>query len=215
MKKRTLLPAIFMIVAICVVSGCKTHTAKTNTLDGTNIDFNVYGNDNEAYIDFTGSENVSNQEFIEIYYQMLPDALKTKLEQDKWTIKIVSDKELEEMFPNSDMNNRTFNAVTKKKKKKILFPDDRKNIQDSFFHEIGHALDTVSSDLSNTEEFKDIKDEESSVFRETYHYKGAYYTAVNKEFFAELFSQYIISGENLKNNCPNAFQFMEKAVQDI
>lgn len=74
---------------------------------------------------------------------MLPDALKTKLEQDKWTIKIISDKELEEMFQNSDMNNRTFNVVTVPSEKKILFPDDRENIQDSFFHEIGHALDTV------------------------------------------------------------------------
>lgn len=64
-----------------------------------------------------------------------------------------------------------------------------------FFHEIGHAVDVVSSDLSNTEQFKNIKNTESSVFCETYHYKGAYYTAVNKEFFAELFSQYIIGGK--------------------
>ena len=52
---------------------------------------------------------------------MLPDTLKTKLEQDKWTIKIVSDKELEEMFPNSDMNNRTFNAVTVPSEKRFYF----------------------------------------------------------------------------------------------
>lgn len=64
---------------------------------------------------------------------MLPDTLKAKLEQDKWTIKIVSDKEQEEMFPNRDIDNRTFNVVTVPSEKKILFPDDRENIQDSFF----------------------------------------------------------------------------------
>lgn len=79
------------------------------------------------------------------------------------------------------------------------------------YHEIGHAYDYCMQRISDTEEFKEIFEDEKENFHK-YIEDDEYYTANTHEYFAETFEEYVKENENLKNYLPKTYSFIKKSV---
>ena len=69
-------------------------------------------------------------------------------------------------------------------------------------HEVGHAIDDDLGDLSSTEGFKTVYQTYGGLF-------GSYAATSQKEFFAELYLQYLCNASQLNKYYPQLYQYME------
>ena len=83
----------------------------------------------------------------------------------------------------------------------------KRSIQQSMIHEIGHSVDYLLGEVSETEEFKNIYYDELKVMA------SAYYRGSEKEYFAEAFSYYYNFPEK-RNLMPLTFEFIDDLVSE-
>lgn len=83
----------------------------------------------------------------------------------------------------------------------------------ALIHEFGHVLDSLTDWDSMKDDFKNIFNIEKDTL-EVYSIDG-HYKSNEREFFAEVFQEYIINPETCKNSAPKAFKFIENKINEI
>ena len=80
-------------------------------------------------------------------------------------------------------------------------------------HEFGHVLDSLTGWDSMKADFKNIFNKEKDtldVYSIDEHYKSN-----EREFFAEVFQEYIINPDSCESSAPEAFQFIKNKINEI
>lgn len=104
--------------------------------------------------------------------------------------------------------------------KVIVYDSDQ--IRNSFYHELGHALDFMFG-LSGTLEFRKIYMTESrniyNFFSDSQLILSTEYIyhilESEKEFFAECFNIYFKDKENLYKHCPDVYNYIENVIKEL
>lgn len=155
--------------------------------------------------DFEIEGNIYNQsiEIVDYYYKKIPEKILNLFKENKWKL-VLTDKTLGE-----DVQGLTvFNEKT------IYLFNNGEYLKDAVFHEFGHFFDNINNDLSLTIEFQSIYEEENSklfFIDETLMENAKTNSA---EYFAEIFQQYFLNRNSLKNYCPLSFKFIKEKMED-
>ena len=90
--------------------------------------------------------------------------------------------------------------------------------RDTFYHEVGHKVDSFYGEISETSEFHDIWSEEVEDFRLT-----AQHCVVNAnalidintpgEYFASAFACYFTFSSHLRAFCPQTYEVIDRLVE--
>ena len=87
-----------------------------------------------------------------------------------------------------------------------------KKNDETIYHELGHVLDFISGQISQTSAFKDIYNQEKNKLKTRY---AAYGLTSAQEFFAECVREYILGNKNLKSQVPQTYQVIQDALNNI
>lgn len=152
----------------------------------------------------SGNVSQENKDYMTQLWEKLPVQYQSILIEGRWAICITEDSLKDVLGLKTEAA-----GATKTDKKMIYFPDNESSLDHSFYHEVGHAIDSACGDISSRAEFKSILKNEAISFRR--NYKAAYYyTSNEKEYFAEAFEKYIQNAELLKQYCPKTFAFFDQ-----
>lgn len=137
------------------------------------------------------------------YYELIPVNIRNALVSDGWKIIITSG--------NIEINNISAKiaAVTVCDDKLIYVStlDDT-----SIIHEVGHYIDFKNNFCSNDfNAYEYASDLDGFMLIDGQTHKNNYSTTV--EFFAECFSLYILKNNDLANNCPYIYNYIEKSLK--
>ena len=94
-------------------------------------------------------------------------------------------------------------------------------VRDTLIHELGHFFDYKEGfKLSESDEFKNIYDLESKKYMETTHYKvdnlGVYLNIDSSlEYFATAYACYIKYPEELKEKCPQTYEYIDNYMVNL
>lgn len=80
----------------------------------------------------------------------------------------------------------------------------------SFVHEIGHAYSNLKGNIHLNNKWQDLYNIEKIKYQETYADK--YISKNPSEFFAGMFAEYCLDGENLKDKSPSIYNFLENLL---
>ena len=140
----------------------------------------------------------------------LPEVLTDRFSSDGWQI-LVTDKNIDSYF----LNGR-FGSVmgwVSLDTNQIYIEAREKAIREATIHEFGHYFDRVlGSRLSETSEFWSIYNSESQAERDSF---GATCYWNNCEFFAESFWYYWVQADELYNNCPLVYSYIDMNIKDF
>ena len=125
---------------------------------------------------------------------------------------IITDKNIAETYYN-DYNIGKIVGLHDNRKNVIYISNTEYAIDYSLVHEFGHVLDSMTNWDSMKEDFKNIFSEEKEKL-EVYSVDNHYKTN-EREFFAEVFQEYIISPEKCKQTAPKAFEFIKNKINEL
>ena len=112
-------------------------------------------------------------------------------------------------------NDSEFNTVlglTDYHTKKIYIQKKYKALHSAPIHEIGHWLDEYENYTSDSAEFKSIYENEGNFFKVNFYNIDDFSAA---EMFAEGFNDYYLESEELEDNCPQLYEYIDQIVSDF
>ena len=144
------------------------------------------------------------------YFEKIPENLRNILINEDWNIYITDKNLAKEFFAGS---HKKVAGVTIYDKKTIYIEARSSTIRTSLIHEVGHALDSTKSFISNKNSFNTIYKNERDAFVEVGNEESNYGISSRSEYFAETFNQFVLYPEQQKINTPKTYEYMEKLVK--
>lgn len=144
----------------------------------------------------------------EKFFFELPDFLKQILQNYNYTFCV--------------LKNFSYSGICLHDIKMLIF--DMNNINISFFHEIGHAIDFCLEKISECDIFKKIFNEEKEfLYSNTNNRKMMFLydrffkhiVESEEEFFAESFQRYFEKDEYFYKECPKAYNFINNLMHQL
>lgn len=197
--------AIILVVLFCILlSGCVLTEQSTQNYTVQDMIDNEYIKIDDEYHIYT--KDVLSEELAEKYVSLIREDLSlvgTLYKNDYYIVltdeinATASDADAAEYVTQSNIAGITFND-----EKIIMLKYDR--IQDALLHEIGHAIDNTYG-FSQTEELKSFYERCG---------QECYYTATEKEFFAETYSMYVLGMLNNSGLGKEMNEYFNKLTTD-
>lgn len=149
-------------------------------------------------------------------YEALPQDFKSYLKDEDWNIMLVSDLDYEQLTSSSFKTSKKYIGLTSETDKVICIKldDSHKTAYDfvqTFAHELGHAFDIFRG--SQSDALNPIRANEIDTFTSNFD-ASEHNTEAGKEYFADAFSFYMISGNSLKEMCPETYSFINDLVEN-
>ena len=161
-------------------------------------------------IDYDGMESENYLGYTNEIVGKLPNKLIDALSESGTKI-VISDYDIgKDGYYNEGTETPDWSAVTvtwSDGHSNIYVEAGKRSIQQSMIHEIGHSVDYLLGEVSESEEFKNIYYDELKVMA------SAYYRGSEKEYFAEAFSYYYNFPEK-RNLMPLTFEFIDDLVSE-
>ena len=152
-------------------------------------------------IEKDGNVSDSRLQKIESYYIMIPQNVRTNLENSGWRF-ICSDNNFGAPYgyTGSILALSVYNE-------KIIYIDNRQKAEDAIIHEVGHAIDWISGFSSYQNDFLNIFNAEVETFRSVHSTHSAN-TSSPMEYFAEAYFVSVINPTLMQENCPLTYEFV-------
>lgn len=149
-------------------------------------------------------------------YEALPQDFKFYLKDENWNIMLVSDFGYEQLTSSSFKTSKKYIGLTSETDKVICIKldDSHKTAYDfaqTFAHELGHAFDIFRG--SQSDALNPIRVNEIDTFTSNFD-ASRHNTEAGKEYFADAFSFYMISGDLLREMCPETYSFINDLVEN-
>ena len=141
-------------------------------------------------------------------YMNIPNHLKNKLYDNSLIIYLCDD--IKGMFDNENIIGLT--EITNLGNKRIYLSNE--NIDETFYHEIGHAINYEYGHIANSNEFVNIYElEKNNIPKNTFSFYDSIYAAKSShEYFAEAFSLYMHNADACKTYIPSTYEFLKQNI---
>ena len=188
----------------------------TNKLNDEN-NTNVSSESDEvplSYLDYIKTEgNISKDliSYLDLKLSCIPENLLSSY-FNLGGIILITDKDISKTYY-SEYNFGNIIGLHDARRNIIYMSNSEYAIDSALIHEFGHVLDSLSDWDSMNQDFLKIFNQEKDSFEvESYdnHYKSN-----EREFFAEVFQEYILHPAICKSSAPNAFNFVDKKINNL
>lgn len=181
-----------------------------NTLisaENIELDNTIYDN----YIEIDGNVNDEILNYLKNKLILIPNSILSSYFNSGGKI-IITDKNISKTYY-SEYNLGKIVGLHDNKKNIVYISNSEYAIDYSLVHEFGHVLDSATNWSSMNDDFKNIFSKEKEtldVYSVDNHYKTN-----EREFFAEVFQEYIINPEKCKQTAPKAFEFIKSKIDEL
>lgn len=191
-----------------VVDEDKTNEEQTSSINGVSQENNL------LYLDYIKTEgNISDDliNYLDLKLQLIPQDLLLAYFNQGGSI-LLTDKDISKEYY-SDYNFGNIIGLHDARKNIIFMSNSKYAIDNALIHEFGHVLDSLSKWDSMNQYFVKVFQEEKDSFEVKSlddHYKSN-----EREFFAEVFQESILSPDTCKSSAPKAFDFVNLKIKDL
>lgn len=157
-----------------------------------------------------GEEGVSDAMVlaVEREYLMIPENVRTYLQNSGWTITISAQNLKERYRKDGD----TIGIIVYNKSEILI--DNREVAESAVIHEVGHFIDYEENRISESEEFVNIYESEKDAYCE-YRFTAEHNTSESNEYFAEAFLSCVCDPVGMKNACPQTYAYIMNIIQSL
>ena len=174
-------------------------------------------------------EHVTQTEIEEVReaFDALPSFIITRFVEEDWKVVVLSQETVAEEDLEPFNNNKTAGTINFTKKTITLrsFAPLEGAVKNVMLHELGHFVDWMSNNLSDTDDFVKLYEQFKDGKYVTFNYDGItvddntredilYATSSTKEFFAEGIKDYFIHKEWLMDNYPDVYIFYNTYIKE-
>lgn len=103
----------------------------------------------------------------------------------------------------------SLSGVYKKKENTIYIRATKDSYSYTVIHEVAHALDVALFTPSTSGTFVEIYNKEKDNFKSTVKADWSHDISTIKEYYASAFQEFILNPDQLKENCPETYEFMD------
>lgn len=187
----------------------KIENNNSNLISAENIelDSNKYNN----YIELDGNVNKKVLNYLKNKLILIPEPILYSYFESGGKI-IITDKDISKTYYSGDNLGKIL-GLHDNRKNIVYISDTEYAIDYSLVHEFGHVLDSKTDWSSMKDEFLNIFSEEKEML-EVYSIDN-HYKSNEREFFAEVFQEYIINPEKCKETAPKAFEFVKNKINEL
>jgi len=153
-----------------------------------------------------GSVDTYWTELVNQTLSILPNSIIQAFKDSGWHI-YVTDMNIDAVYYNSQFG--AVMATTNYGEYRILIEDRNDAVIESPVHEIGHWFDWYNGYTTNSSEFDNIYNTETSAFKNAF-LVNFYYDKM--ELFAEGFAKYFEDPNTLANNCPQLYNYLNNLL---
>lgn len=235
-KKRTLVILNSFLVALLIFASFNIYKSKSSILEGVNSNnisnINIMSNQNKSdnkdnlsissesdevpllYSEYIKTEgNISDDIFsyLDLRLQSIPENLLLSYFNQGGTI-LLTDKDISKTYY-SDYNFGNIIGLHDARKNIIFISNSKNAIDNALIHEFGHVLDSLSNWDSMNKYFLNVFNQEKDSFE--VESTDNHYKSNEREFFAEVFQEYILNTDRCKLSAPKAFEFVDKKIKDL
>lgn len=235
-KKRYLIILDSLLIALLVFASFNIYKYKFNIIEGvsfnniSNIDTSSNQNklDNKGslstssesdevpilYSDYINTEgNVSDDlvSYLDLKLQCIPENLLLDYFNQGGTI-LITDKDISKTYY-SDYDFGNIIGLHDARKNIVFISNSKYAIDNALIHEFGHVLDSLSNWDSMNKHFLNIFNEEKDSFK--VKSVDNHYKLNEREFFAEVFQEYILNPDICKSSAPKAFEFINEKIKNL
>lgn len=165
----------------------------------------------KEYIDTEGDIKRDLLEYLEFKLDLIPDKILSLYFEQQGRI-LITDKDISQVYYSEyDWGNVV--GIHDSIKNIIYISNSKYAIDYALIHEFGHVLDNLTGWSSMEDDFVNIFNKE----KETFNVDSVdeHYKENEREFFAEVFQEYIINPEKCKKSAPYAFDFIDKKLKSL
>lgn len=165
--------------------------------------------DYKEYIESDGDINDLTIDYLNEKLNMIPKPLLDKYFNNGGKI-LITDKNIATTYYDK-YNFGNVIGIHDATKNVIYISNSEYAIDNALIHEFGHVLDNMSGWKSMDEYFYQIFEKEKDTF-DVYSVDN-HYKKNEREFFAEVFQQYILDPESCKSSAPMSYDFVEVMIK--
>lgn len=235
-KKRCLIILNSLLIALLVIASFDIYKPKSDIIDEVNSssinNINTTNNqntlDNEGsldtssvsdevailYSDYIKTEgNIDNDliSYLDLKLQCIPEKLLSSYFNQGGTI-LLTDKDISKTYY-SDYNFGNTIGIHDARKNIIFISNSKYAIDNALIHEFGHVLDSLSNWDSMEKYFLNVFEKEKDSFK--VKSVDNHYKLNEREFFAEVFQEYILNPDTCESSAPQAFEFVNKKIKSL
>lgn len=177
----------------------------------SNEDIEILEEDYRQYIKTEG--NISNEliSYLNTKLNLIPKSILSKYFGNNGII-LLTDKDIAKTYY-SNPNIGRIVGLHNARKNIVYISNSKYAINYALIHEFGHVLDSLTEWKSMQEEFNNIYIKEKETLE--VHSVDGHYKTNQREFFAEVFQQYVIANESCKNTAPKAYNFIHQMIEEV
>lgn len=163
------------------------------------------------YIIEEGEIDENIVQYLDSKLQLIPENLVLKYFEQGGRI-LITDKDISNTYY-KDYNFGNVIGIHDARKNIVYISDSEYAIDNALIHEFGHVLDSLTNWGSMKETFSDIFYTEKDTF-EVYSVDNHYKTN-EREFFAEVFQQFILEPDSCKSSAPQSYNFIKNKISEL
>ncbi len=179
----------------------KSAKAITSEINGVPVSTLVSASEVPYYI--LGADSTCNTRFLYGIFQLTPDYVRDAIIYDGWTF-IVTNEDLSKMIGSEE----EIAGVTIRDQKTVYIENKSHTIKFSTGHEIGHIVDILLGDISNSTEFVNIYNEECSDFHAVGLLAKDFEESSPTEYFASAVNNIILTGDKYASSAPKTYEYV-------
>lgn len=174
----------------------------------------VYEEVKIKYKDYIVEEGTIDEniiQYLDSKLQLIPENLVLKYFEQGGRI-LITDKDISNTYY-KDYNFGRVIGMHDARKNIVYISNSEYAIDNALIHEFGHVLDSLTDWSSMKGTFSDIFYTEKDTF-EVYSVDNHYKTN-EREFFAEVFQQFILEPDSCKSSAPQSYEFIKNKLNEL
>lgn len=202
----------FILLPLIIIVGVSFFFSRPNTKTQTDI-MKTYDYVAEDYAAPHKIDDAFFDRMDVLYWGKIPESQKEMFKRD-WKIVFDSSRPsfMTEIVPiETNPNNSSENTITGMSCSRLrmiylnyLYAED---LEQTYIHEYGHSLAYELGSIDKSKEWQDIYNKYKDIVSNDV---WEYYLGNESEFFAYYYSEYFINGEELQENLPEIYEYMDK-----
>lgn len=167
--------------------------------------------DYSKYIDTEGNIDDKIISYLESRLHYIPNTITNNYFDNGGRI-LITDKNISKTYY-KEYNFGNIIGLHDARKNIIYMSNSQYAIDNALIHEFGHVLDYICEWDSMNESFSQIFKKEKDTFQ--VQSVDGHYKTNEREFFAEVFQEYILHPDTCKSSAPNAFDFVHNKINSL
>lgn len=163
------------------------------------------------YIKTEGSIDDELISYLDLKLQCIPENILSLYFNQGGSI-LLTDKDISKTYY-SDYDFGNIIGLHDARKNIVFISNSKYAIDNALIHEFGHVLDSISGWDSMNEYFLNVFNQEKDSFK--VKSVDNHYKLNEREFFAEVFQEYILNPDTCKSSAPKAFEFVDKKIKNL